>query len=138
MIENFKKQVTDKLAEAGLLVNEDESIFSSEKMIQNETADSLMLVGPNREAWVFVGAMLPEKEFYDAIEQFITLVKAASMEHVKNRVYINQNISLKDYLEGLAKLLDGTAPTAKLATTPLKDLVAQIHTVQEESKEADK
>lgn len=138
MIENFKKQVTDKLAEVGLLVNDDESIFSSEKIIQNESADSLTLVGPNHEAWVFVGAMLPEKDFYAAIEQFITLVKGAVMERIKNRVNINQNISLKDYLEGIAKLLDGTAPTAKLATTPLKDLVAQIHAVQEEPKEAEK
>ena len=135
MIENFKKQVTDKLTEAGLLVNEDESIFSSEKIIQNETADSLMLVGPNREAWVFVGAMLPEKEFYDAIEQFINLVKAAAMEHIKNRIYINQNISLKAYLEGLAKLLGGEAPTENLATTPLKDLVALIHPVNSDNKE---
>ena len=135
MIENFKKQVTDKLTEVGLLVNEDESIFSSEKIIQNETADSLMLVGPNREAWVFIGAMMPEKEFYDAIEQFITLVKGTAMERVKNRVDINQNISLKAYLEGLAKLLGGEAPTEKLATTPLKDLVALIHPVNSNNKE---
>lgn len=129
MIENFKKQVTDKLAEVGLLVNEDESIFSSEKIIQNEQEDSLMLVGPNREAWVFVGAMLPEKDFYAAIEQFITQVKGAAMERVKNRVDINQNISLKAYLEGLAKLLGGEAPTEDIGATPLKDLVALIHPV---------
>lgn len=138
MIENFKKQVTDKLTAVGLLANENESIFSSEKMIQNEQEDSLMLVGPNREAWIFVGAMMPEKEFNDSLEQFVNLVKASTMDIIKTRIDINQNISLKDYLEGLAKLLDGTAPTAKLATTALKDLVAQIHVVQEEPKEADK
>lgn len=138
MIENFKKQVTDKLAEVGLLVNEDESIFSSEKMIQNEQEDSLMLVGPNREAWVFVGAMMPEKEFNDSLEQFVNLVKASALDRITNRIDINRNISLKDYLEGLARLLDGSAPTAKLATTTLKDLVAQIHATQEEPKESEK
>lgn len=138
MIENFKKQVADKLTEVGLLVNENESIFSSEKMIQNEQEDSLMLVGPNREAWIFVGAMMPEKEFNDSLEQFVNLVKASALDRITKRIDINQNISLKDYLEGLAKLLDGTAPTAKLATTPLKDLVVQIHVVQEEPKEAEK
>lgn len=138
MIEDFKKKVTDKLTGAGLLVNENESIFSSEKMIQNEQEDSLMLVGPNHEAWIFVGAMMPEKEFNDSLEQFVNLVKASALDRITNRIDINQNISLKDYLEGLAKLLDGTAPTAKLATTPLKDLVAQIHFVQEEPKEAEK
>lgn len=135
MIENFKKQVTDKLTAVGLLVNENESIFSSEKIIQNEQEDSLMLVGPNREAWIFVGAMMPEKDFNDNLEQFVNLVKASALDRITNRIDINQNISLKDYLEGLAKLLDGTAPTAKLGTTPLKDLIAQIHNATEDSKE---
>ena len=135
MIENFKKQVTDKLTEVGLLVNNDESIFSSDKMIQNEQEDSLMLVGPNREAWIFVGAMIPEKEFNDCLEQFVTLVKTSTMDIIKTRIDINQNISLKDYLEGLAKLLGGEAPTEKLATTPLKNLVSQIYKAPEESKE---
>lgn len=138
MIENFKKQVSDKLTAVGLLVNENESIFSSEKIIQNEQEDSLMLVGPNREAWIFVGSMMTEADFNNNLEQFVNLVKASALDRITNRIDINQNISLKDYLEGLAKLLDGTAPTAKLATTPLNDLVAQIHVVQEEPKEAEK
>ena len=135
MIENFKKQVADKLTEVGLLVNENESIFSSEKMIQNEQEDSLMLVGPNREAWVFVGSMMQTNDFNDNLENFVNLVKASTLEIIKRRVDINQNISLKTYLEGLAKLLGGEAPTTKLGTTPLKDLIAQIHNATEDSKE---
>lgn len=135
MINNFKKIVTDKLTEAGLLVNENESIFSSEKMIQNEQEDSLMLVGPNREAWIFVGSIMPEKEFNDSLEQFVNLVKASALEQIKTKININQNISLKTYLEGLAKLLGGEAPTTKIGTMPLKDLIAQIYNAPEEPKE---
>lgn len=138
MIENFKEIVTARLTEAGILANENESIFSSDKLFENEQATSLMLVSPNKDAWVFVGSAMPEKELKDAIERFIQQIRVSALESVKTKIFINQNISLKEYLEGLAKLLDGTAPTAKLATAPLKDLVAQIHVVQEEPKEAGK
>lgn len=135
MIDNFKKIVTDKLTEMGLLVNENESIFSSEKMIQNEMEDSLMLIGPNREAWIFIGALMDEKAFNDNLEQFINLVKASALEQIKTKININQNISLKTYLEGLAKLLGGEAPTTKIGTMSLKDLIAQIYNAPEEPKE---
>lgn len=135
MIENFKKIVTDKLTDAGLLVNERESIFSSEPMIQNESEEALMLVGPNKEAWVFIGKMMPEEEFNNSLENFVNLVKASTLEIIKRRVDINQNISLKVYLEGLSKLLGGEAPTTKIGTTPLKDLIAQIHPANSDNKE---
>lgn len=135
MIENFKKIITDKLTEVGLLVNENESIFSSEKIIQDKEKGSLMLVGPNKEAWIFMGEMLPEKDFNNNLNQFIEMVKENMKSILKNRVDINQNISLKTYLDGLAKLFESEAPTAKIGTTPLKDLVAQICKIQEEPKE---
>jgi hypothetical protein len=135
MIENFKKIVTDKLTNAGLLVNERESIFSSDPMIQNESEEALMLVGPNKEAWVFIGGMMPEEEFNNSLENFVNLVKASTLENIKRRIDINQNISLKTYLEGLAKLLGGEAPTTKIGTMPLKDLIAQIYNAPEEPKE---
>lgn len=135
MIGNFKKIVTDKLTDAGLLVNKNESIFSSEPIIQNESEESLMLVGPNKEAWVFIGEMMPEEEFNNNLENFVNLVKASTLENIKRRIDINQNISVKTYLEGLSKLLGGEAPTTKIGTTTLKDLIAQIHNPSEDSKE---
>ena len=135
MIENFKKIVTDKLTEAGLLANDDESIFSSEKIIQEEKEDSLMLVGPNREAWVFVGSMMQTKDFNDNLEGFVNIVKNSITDKVKKMIDINPNISLKTYLEGLAKLFGTEAPTTKLGTTALKELVDQIIPKAEEPKE---
>ena len=135
MIENFKKIVTDKLTEAGLLTNDDESIFSSEKIIQEEKEDSLMLVGPNREAWVFVGSMMQTKDFNDNLEGFVNIVKNSTIDKVKKRIDINPNIPLKTYLEGLAKLFGTEAPTTKLGTTALKELVDQIIPKAEEPKE---
>lgn len=135
MIENFKKIITDKLTEVGLLVNENESIFSSEKIIQNEEKESLMLVGPNKEAWIFMGEMLPERDFNNNLDQFIKMVRENMESSLKNKVDINQNISLTTYLEGLAKLFGGEAPTTKIGTTPLKELVAHIIKTTEEPKE---
>ena len=135
MIENFKKIVTDKLTEAGLLANDDESIFSSAKIIQEEKEDSLMLVGPNREAWVFVGSMMQTKDFNDNLEGFVNIVKNSTIDKVKKRIDINPNIPLKTYLEGLAKLFGTEAPTTKLGTTTLKELVDQIIPKAKEPKE---
>lgn len=134
MIENFKEIVTARLAEAGILANENESIFSSDKLFENEQDTSLMLVSPNKDAWVFVGSAMPEKELKDAIERFIQQIRASALESVKAKISINQNISLKEYLEGLAKLIGGTAPTAKIGTTPLRDLIAQLDAAPDTSE----
>lgn len=127
MIENFKETVTARLTEAGILANENESIFSSGKLFENEQDTSLMLVSPNKDVWVFVGSAMPEKELKDAIEQFVQHIRAFALESAKAKIFINQNISLKEYLEGLARLIGGTAPTTKIGTTPLRDLIAQLN-----------
>lgn len=126
--EEFKNKVRTILEEAGILIAEDESVFSTAKIIQNETDDSVMLVGPNNSAWIWLGAMMPEKEFNDGIEQFKRSVKDSIQNTVKDEVKINPNVSVKEYLESVSKMFGGKAPTTKIGTAKLSDLVNEAMT----------
>lgn len=126
--EEFKNKVRTTLAEFGILAENDESVFSTAKIIQNESDDSLMLVGPNNSVWIWLGAMMPEKEFNDGIEQFKRAVKDSIQNNVKEEVKINPNVSAKEYLESLAKMFGGKAPTTKIGTAKLADLVNEAMT----------
>lgn len=134
MTENFKTIVRARLGEAGILVNEVESIFSPEKMIQSENESSLMLVSPDRRQWVFIGGMMSEDEIISNVDRFVTGIK--SRYNITTGVSINPNISLKDYVEGIARLFGGTVPSTKLATTPLSELSgAAVHGQTESTSE---
>ena len=126
--EEFKNKVKMMLTEFGILVEDGASIFSTEKIIQNENEDSLMLVGPDRTVWVWLGAMMPEKDFNDGIAQFKRTVTSFVQESVKNGIKVNPDISVKDFLEGLAKMFGGKAPTSKIGTAKLADLVSECMT----------
>lgn len=124
--EEFKKKVRDSLINAGIMLENDESILSKEKLIDNETDDSLMLVGPNKEAWVFVAAFWPEEEIDRVIKEFVDLVKKKTGELLNNHIItINDELSVKTYLEGLAKMFRGKAPTAKIGTAKLSELIEE-------------
>lgn len=134
MTENFKNIVRTRLGEAGILVNEVESIFSPEKIIQSENDSSLMLVSPDHHQWVFIGNMMGEDEIVSKVDQFVTSIKAHY--DVTAGVSINPHISLKDYVEGIARLFGGTVPSTKLATTPLAELSsAAVHGQTESASE---
>lgn len=133
--EEFKNKVRTALTEFGILAENDTSIFSTDKVIQNETDDSVMLVGPNRETWVWLGAMMPEKDFADGIEQFKRAVTASFQEAVKVGARVNPNISVKDFLEGIAKIFGGKAPTENIGTATLSVLVNEAMTPVNEAVE---
>jgi predicted transcriptional regulator len=124
--EEFKKKVRDSMINSGIMIENDESILSKEKLIDNETDESLMLVGPNKEAWVFVASFWPEEEIDRVIKEFFDLVKKKTQELLSNRVVtINDELSVKTYLEGLAKMFSGKAPTAKIGTAKLSELIEE-------------
>lgn len=126
--EEFKNKVRTVLCNAGFLTNNDESIFSCEKVIQSETEDSLMLVGPNRDVWVWVGAVMSENEFNDAIEQYERTVQSNTQNISNSSVQINPALTVKEFLEGLAKMFGGKAPTEKIGTTKLSELINEAMT----------
>lgn len=126
--DEFKNKVKTILTEFGILAGDAASIFSTEKIIQNENEDSLMLVSPDHALWVWLGAMMPEKDFDDGIAQFKRAVTSSVEESVKNGIKVNPDISVKDFLEGLAKMFGGKAPTTKIGTAKLADLVNEAMT----------
>lgn len=126
--DEFKNKVKTILTEFGILVGDEASIFSAEKIIQNENEDSLMLVGPDHTVWVWLGAMMPEKDFDDGIAQFKRAVTSSVQESVKNGIKVNPDISVKDFLEGLAKMFGGKAPTSKNGTAKLAELINEATT----------
>lgn len=126
--EEFKNKVRNILVEFGILAENDASIFSTDKIIQNKTDDSVMLVGPNRETWVWLGSMMPDKDFDDGIEQFKRAVTVSFQEAVKAGARVNPNLSVKDFLEGIAKMFGGKAPTENIGTATLADLVNEAMT----------
>lgn len=126
--EEFKNKVRTILGEAGILIAEDESVFSTEKIIQNESDDSLMLVTPNRSVWIWLGTMMPDSEFTSEIKRFIEVFIDYVQNSVKTSVEINSNVSVKEYLDSLAKMFGGKAPTTKIGTAKLSDLVNEAMT----------
>lgn len=126
--EEFKNKVRTILGEAGILIAEDESVFSTEKIIQNEADDSLMLVTPDRSVWIWLGTMMPDTEFASEIKRFIDVFRDYVQNSVKTSVGINPNVSVKEYLESLSKMFGGKAPTTKIGTAKLADLVNEAMT----------
>ena len=126
--EEFKNNVKNELTEFGILVDNNTSIFSTDKIVQNETDESLMLVTPNRQVWIWLGSMMPAADFDDGIDTFKKAVTAYVQETVTTGITVNPNVSVNEFLEGIAKMFGGKSPTENIATAKLTDLVTQAMT----------
>jgi len=122
--EEFKVKVRNVLQENGILVNDSESIFGKTKVIQNETDNDCMLVGPRQEAWVYLSRFMADDEINKLLQQFVKTVR--DMVKPMDNISINPAISLKEFIEALAKLLDGSVPQKDLATTSISELISSI------------
>lgn len=122
--EEFKVKVRNVLQENGILVNDSESIFGKSKVIQNETDNDCMLVGPRQEAWVYLSRFMADDEINKLLQQFVVTVR--DMVKPMDNISINPAISLKEFIDALAKLLDGSVPQKDLATTSISELISSI------------
>jgi hypothetical protein len=126
--EAFKNKVKKSLEDAGILIANDESIFSVDKIIRDETDESLMLVSPKQDIWVWLGAMMQDKDIDDGIEKFKQSLTASVQDDANRGLKVNPSISVTDFLEGVAKMFGGKAPTENLATAKFTDLVTMAMT----------
>lgn len=119
----FTGKVRTTLADAGILVGDDESIFSSAKVITVNEDGSVILSGPENCAWTYVSAQMPEAESDRLVTGFVSAMAGYAKRGIAGFPRFNTGISLSAHLAGLAKLLGGTAPTDGFGTKPLKELL---------------
>ena len=130
----FKNKVRTALTEAGILIEDDESVFSDTKVIQNETDDCMMMVGPRQEAWIFVSSYMDEETVDKTVAEFIRAVTNRTEQDLGKYTQINQKVSIAKYAECVAKQVGGKVASGDLANVPLKDLVEKGEPVVQDAE----
>lgn len=124
-IEQIKELVNQRLTDAGILVNENQSFFNRDKIIE-DGGSNIMLIGPYKDAWVFIGDGEEEKSVEEKIQEYIRQVKNGSFDKFLNNLEINTDISVITFLDCISKLKDKPAPAINLDSTPISKLITEM------------